>query len=209
MTRDPQTRPDGAGARTTMHARAAIAGDPKSLDWLVARLEPLLVAQARYRLGPGARREVEPEDLVSGAWMITLPRLADLVAREGRITPVLLKFLTTAIANQVRNLTSRRQRRQGAVLALLDETDLEAVDETQGVAARVQDRELHEQVRQAIDELEQNDREIVILRGIEQQPAKAVSDQLGISAPAVDQRYSRALRRLRERLPQSVFAEID
>ena len=41
----PQT-PAGA---TSVHLRRAIDGDETSLDWIVERLTPLLLAQARYR----------------------------------------------------------------------------------------------------------------------------------------------------------------
>lgn len=51
-------------------------------------------------------------------------------------------------------------------------------------------------------------REVLVLRGIEQEPTRTVAVILEITPAAVDQRYSRALKRLRELMPDSVFAEL-
>lgn len=56
--------------------------------------------------------------------------------------------------------------------------------------------------------LEGQDREILVLRGIEQYRNQTVAKQLGLSPQAVAMRFSRALDRLRERLPGSVFEEL-
>ena len=59
------------------------------------------------------------------------------------------------------------------------------------------------------DERREEDDRTKLLRGIEQLPAKTVAEMLGIAAAAVDKRYSRALTRLRKKLGDSVFDEID
>src|SRR5262245_47363366 len=102
--RDASSADDGsadAGDLTSFHVQRAESGDAESLDWIVRRLSPLLLAQADFRLGPRLRRLHDPEDLVSTVWAITLPRLGELGAREGRKTPVLLSFLTTTLLNRV------------------------------------------------------------------------------------------------------------
>jgi RNA polymerase sigma factor (sigma-70 family) len=63
-------------------------------------------------------------------------------------------------------------------------------------------------VHACIDELNQNDREIVILRGVEQLPNQTVATILDLTPQAVAMRYRRALERLRDRLPGSVFDEL-
>ena len=199
---DPQQ--SGETGRTTMHVQRAAAGDAKSLSWIIAHLTPLLAAQADYRLGAALRKEVDAEDLVNGAWVVALPRLGELQARDGRLTPVLLKFLSTSIILQVKRLVARRRLHpddEGPAAIT------EIPDETRGPATRIANEELHERVGIAIAELAPRDREVIILRGIEQHPARDVAAILEISPPAVDQRYSRALKRLREQLPNSVFDE--
>lgn len=49
--------------------------------------------------------------------------------------------------------------------------------------------------------------EIIILRGIEQQPTEQVAEILEITPKTVFKRYSRALQRLRDSLPESIFSE--
>src|SRR5262249_16732954 len=60
---------------TSLHVRRALTGDAASLEWLVTRLSPLLVLEARERLGPDLGRLYDADDLVQDAWLITLPRL--------------------------------------------------------------------------------------------------------------------------------------
>jgi DNA-directed RNA polymerase specialized sigma24 family protein len=59
-----------------------------------------------------------------------------------------------------------------------------------------------------IRELEPKDREILLLRGVEQQPTGTVAMLLGLTPQAVSMRHKRALDNLRSRLPGSVFDEI-
>lgn len=202
---DGKSLPGGPNAVTTMHVRRAMAGDAASLDWIIARLTPLLVAQAEYRLGPALRQHVDPEDLVNEAWLVALPRLAEFVHHE-RATPVLLKFLSTTMTYRINNLLRRR-----AVAG--PEAPAESVGQlpapTSGVVTRAVRGELADVVRQKIAALEPIDRDVLLLRGIEQHSSQAVAVMLAITPAAVDQRYSRAMKRLREILPDSAFADLD
>ncbi len=194
--------PGAGGARTTVHVRQAIAGDQVSLDWLVARLSPLLLAHARYRLGPLSAR-YDPEDVVHDAWLVVLPRLGDLRAREDRMTPVLLRFLSTAIVNRVRNLLWDRARR-GESAPVLD-----APADRSGAVTKAIRAERAAALHTAIAQLEPADREVVLLRGVEQVSAAAAAVALGITVDAVHKRYQRALAHLRRAVPASVFDEVE
>ncbi|MCA9214559.1 MAG: sigma-70 family RNA polymerase sigma factor [Planctomycetales bacterium] len=61
-------------------------------------------------------------------------------------------------------------------------------------------RELHQRFQNAIEELDENDREIVIMRHVEQLSNQDVATALGLTAPAASMRYLRAIRRLRSLL---------
>lgn len=192
------------GQATSMHVNRAIDGDSRSLDWLVERLDPLLQAQASYRMGPIQQRICDPRDVVQEAWLVLLPRLGSLPPRDGRMTPVLLSFLSTTIINKLNNVLRAELRRDNHE-AEAAHAQPDALDE---VAARVEQRETQTHVNEAIAELVTQDREILILRGIEQRPADEVAQLLDLSKHAVHKRYSRALERLRARLPHSVFGEL-
>ncbi|MBI4604606.1 MAG: RNA polymerase sigma factor, partial [Planctomycetes bacterium] len=64
-------------------------------------------------------------------------------------------------------------------------------------------------VAAAIDELEEGDRSLVILRGIEGQPYKDISLLLRKDENALKVQYHRALEKLRKRLPGGIFDEVE
>lgn len=202
--------PAEPGQATSLHVNRAVAGDAASTSWLIERLNPLLLAQAAFRMGPELRRVCEPADLVHEAWLVLLPRLGTLPPRDGRLTPVLLSFLSTTILNKLNHLLRRELRRK---LTSAGNTDRDPLDDLAGpnseVISAIVRRERQCNVRELLDELPQQDREILVLRGIEQQPAADVATMLDLTNDAVYKRYSRALQRLRARLPDSVFAELN
>ena len=57
-------------------------------------------------------------------------------------------------------------------------------------------------------ELPERDREILILRSIEQVSVRAAASLLGLSENALSVHHHHALRRLRERLPDSIFSDL-
>src|SRR5262245_34138429 len=67
-------------------------------------------------------------------------------------------------------------------------------------AARLQRQELRDRVLAALAVLKEIDREVLVLRHLEQLPAKEIAAVLGVSEGAVHVRHLRALRRLRDRL---------
>lgn len=166
-----------APALTSMHVRRAIEGEPGSLSWLVRRLTPLLRAQVEYRLGEKLRRIYEVDDLVNDAWLVALPKLAELPQRDGRHTPVLLRFLSTTIIYRIQNLLRRHLRGQASDLSALDAESrtISREDLRSGVVTNAVRAERHAAVHDAIADLDERDREIVLLRGIEQQSNSTVS----------------------------------
>lgn len=199
---------------TTWHVRKAIDGDVESTAWMIEHLAPLLLEHAAWRLGPAARW-VDPRDLVQDAWVATLPRLRDLQPRDGRFTPVLLRFLSTTVLFSTQRLLRREAVRRRSAAAPTDADASGAGDAVHGIAsphsdapARAMRSEAQDLVRTAIATLPSPDREIVLMHGIEQQRAHVVAGLLGLSKDAVSKRYQRALARLRQAMPSSVFDEL-
>lgn len=196
-----------ADALTTLHVRRARAGDLESLAWLAQRFQPLLRAQARYRLGGFGARALEPDDLVGEVWAVALPKLAALDTRDGRATPVVLRFLSTTLLQIANNHVRKSLRRGDAPRA---DAELEGLsDAGRRVLSEVGAREESRALQAAIDELAERDREVVLLRGIEQLSNADAATLLGETPNAVSLRYRRALERLRARLPGSVFDELE
>ncbi|MBL8724435.1 MAG: sigma-70 family RNA polymerase sigma factor [Planctomycetes bacterium] len=200
--------PPDPHSNTTLHLAAAIAGDMSSLGWLVAHLSPLLLAQARWRLGATLRSACDPEDLVQDAWLVALPRLRDLMPRDGRTTPVLLRFLATTIVQRVNNLARDLLRRRGTGGAAAGHDPAAVTAAQTGVVTAAVRHELREALLVTIDSLDARDREVLLLRGVEQRSLQTTAELLGVSTDAVSMRFARALARLRQHLPSALADDL-
>ena len=195
---------------TSIHVHQAVEGDMQSYDWLIRRFAPLLLAQASNRLGPHLRRWYDPEDIVQEVWAVALPRLAGLTPRDGRLTPVVLKFLSTTVLYRVQNLLQKHLR-AGAGESVEKEvgaTFSQLPDETSQLISRAIRHERKDALWQAIEQLPELDREIVVQRGIEQNPVQEIAMLLNEKPNTITVRYRRALERLRTSFPESVLAEL-
>ncbi|HEX5053628.1 MAG TPA: sigma-70 family RNA polymerase sigma factor [Planctomycetota bacterium] len=193
---------------TSMHIRGAIAGDRGDLDWTIERLTPMLLAQARYRMRGRLRRICEAEDVVAHAWQVALPRLSDLVAREGRFGPVLVKFLSTAILLRINELLRVEARQLAAAGGSPTGLAERLPDPATGVWSAIVQRERAGIVQRTLDGLPACDREVIVLRLVEQRGSAEVARLLGLTTGAVNVRLHRALGRLREALPATVFDDL-
>lgn len=198
---------------TSLHIARATKGEPASRAWIVERFTPVLLAQARYRLRGPLAQTCDAFDLVQDVWAITLPRLPDLRSRDGRWTPVVLKFLSTTLLRQINHLLRKQiaNRARGAPTPAGDEQPrIAAVPaDVTGVVTRLDRNAAADALHRALDALPDDEREAVLLRGIEQLSNREVARTLGVADHVVTRRYQRALARLREELPDSVFCEID
>ncbi len=201
--------------QTTLHVRQAMAGDMESLGWVVRRLSPLLLTQARYRLSGRLASVFDPEDLVADVWAVALPRLGRLGDRDGRHTPVLVRFLSTTLLYRFNNLvqkhiTGKPLKEEPAGDGSEGEEAVARLSaaQTSVVSAAIRG-ELGGEILKALEGLAEKDREVVVLRGVEQNSNKDVATILGEQPNTVAVRYKRALERLRKQLPDSVFAELE
>lgn len=202
---------DNDPGRTSQNLRRAVDGDRAALEQVVERLTPLLLAQARHRIGPVLAAEVDPEDVVADVWLRTLPKLAEIGAEADRRTPVLLRYLSTSVLQRINNLVTRTLRR-GPRAADLDDATPGGLDDLEAsvthVVSRIARGELSEQVLERLDRLPEDDRAVVVLRGIEQRPFRDVAELLGVTENTATVRYRRALEKLRAELPGSLFDEL-
>jgi RNA polymerase sigma factor (sigma-70 family) len=200
---------------TSFHVQRAETGDPVSLEWVVRRFSPVLLAQARFRLGARLRTLTDPEDLVSEVWAIALRRLVELGMRDGRKTPVLLRFLTTTLLNRVNDLVKseikrpRGQHRPAPGDSGASDALAAIPAESHSIISSILSRERDDALAAAIAGLDPLDQKVVFLRGIEQNSGATVAQLLATTEKAVSMRYRRALERLKLLLPDSIFSELD
>ena len=67
-------------------------------------------------------------------------------------------------------------------------------------AAAATQREIAIMVEESIEQMDDQDREIILMRHYEHLSNQEIADVLGLSGPAASMRYLRAVRRLREML---------
>ena len=191
---------------TSIRVRSAMGGDRDAVAWLVERLSPVLLAQARWRLRGRAQALADAEDVVAHAWQVALPRLPELVARDGRFGPVLVRFLASIVLRRVNELLRAAARR---VVAMGGSAQVDGVAAREpGVVTHAIQREHGELAQRALAAVDEADRDVIVLRLLEQRPAAEVGAMLGLTANAVHVRLHRALARLRAALPASAFTDL-
>jgi RNA polymerase sigma-70 factor (ECF subfamily) len=207
----PDRTADGSDS-TSFHVRRAGEGMAESLAWIVARFTPLLRAQADYRLRGRLRRFVEPDDLVGEVWAVVLPRIRELRPREDHWTPVLLKFLSTTLLHKLNHVMTSYARIARKPEQLPPVTGTNPVSKlpaevTSALTHAARDEASH-RLHEALDRLEPEEREVLVLRGIEQLPHAEVARLLGATTGAVTMRYHRTLEKLRASLTGSLLDEL-
>lgn len=196
---------------TTLHVRRALDGGDESVAWIVHRFTPFLSAQARHRLGPVVARILDPDDIVADAWLIALERLPQFDPGDRRATPVLLTWLGQVVRN-VANNALRAHLRGEDRKAPVPATDTHPLLRVPGDLGRLVEEaasaETSKALVEAIFALEEDTRELVILRGVEGLSNQEIGASLGLKPNTVSHRYARALDRLRSALPASLLAEL-
>ena len=201
------------GEQTTHHVRGAVEGNAASLTWLIERFSPLLRMQAEYRLGKTMAGRISPDDVVQDAWLAVLPKLGSLVAQGGRLTPVLVSYLSKTVCgraiNHLRAHLTRSVREQPlesrtGTGAVASDAIASLVRTSSGMAAA---SEFAQQLTAALRSLRDKDRDVIVLRLIEGRTNAEAALELDERPNAVAQRYHRAILALRERLPASLIDE--
>jgi RNA polymerase sigma factor (sigma-70 family) len=185
-----------------------LRGDQQGLAWLIERWSPLLSAQAAYRLGPLLRRDSDAEDVVAEAWLVFLNRMGELTPQVCGNGPRLLAFLSQTVLNIINRNLAKSIRRRGTPSpdAARERFSGEEASVT-GVVTQAARGESWAAVLSALAKLSPEDREIVILRGVEGRTNVQAALELGEDPSTVSHRYQRALTKLRNLLPRSVFDE--
>jgi RNA polymerase sigma-70 factor (ECF subfamily) len=192
----------------------ALDGDRESLGWLVTRFTPLLKAQASWRLGPTFDGRCPADDIVAEAWLVALRKRGDIVRDGRRSTPRLLAFLGTTVLN----ITNRRIEeflRRGDLQGPLPwasyegETPGGIADTVTGAVTNAARNETAAMLEATLQSLAPADREVILLRVVEGLSNQEAARSLGEAPNTVSQRYSRALARLREALPESFLADLE
>jgi RNA polymerase sigma-70 factor (ECF subfamily) len=188
------------------------AGDRKAVDRLLARHRPDLRRFIELRLDAAIRARVDPSDVVQETQLEAFRRLPDFLER--RPMPFRLWLRKTAYERLLKVQRHHRQAAQRSVereVAWPEHSSVLLAQRLLGSgpspSQRLAQREIVRRVRQALAKLSQVDREILLMRQVEELSYQEVAWLLEIEPAAARQRYGRALLRLRKVLFEGGPAE--
>ena len=197
---------DDAGSSTSLALERAFNGDRESWDRVVGRLTPLLLLQAKHHLGTALGRFCDPEDLVAEVWLVALEKLPGFTVKYGHRTPVVVKYLSTTLRNRLSDLVKKHLRKPGDDREAPLSADPSA--SSPGVATLAAIEEGKNLLRDLLAQLTEEERALLVLRGVEDLPTAEVATLMGLTPNTVAVRHRRLLARLREQYPDSVLAEL-
>jgi RNA polymerase sigma-70 factor (ECF subfamily) len=208
---DTRHQPD-----TDQLLQRARGGDASARDGLLARHRPRLRRMVRLHLDPRLGARVDPSDVVQETLAEAARRLDDYLRRPPLpFYPWLRQIALDRLVDlRRRHLRARKRsvaREEPGVLSLPDESAAELaarlIDLGSSPSRHLLREELRERVRAALGRLPAADREVLVLRHLEQMPAREVAAVLGVGEGAVRMRLVRALGRLRDLLDQDLGEE--
>jgi RNA polymerase sigma-70 factor (ECF subfamily) len=189
-------------------ARARL-GDDGALSGLFETFRPHLVHMVALRLDAALRPRLDPDDVVQQSWLEIVRRFPEWRAHAAPPFQVWVRLVTSEVLTQARRhhlAAHMRDARHEIVVAgsrpsvsaasVADVLVGSATTPTQAAARE----ELRARVLSALEDLEDLDREIVVLRQFEGLSNEDAAVELGIEPPAASKRFVRALARLRPAL---------
>ena len=183
-------------------------GEPAAVERLLSSHRDPLRRMIALRLDPALAARVDASDIVQDVLLEVHRRLSDFLRNpEAMSFPLWLRHIAKDHIIDAHRRHRQAQRRSldreqpivPAVLADHSSYELagQLLDPELTPATEAMRRELQRRLDAAISELDEDDREIILLRHREQMANQDVANVLGLSEAAASMRYLRAVRRLR------------
>jgi RNA polymerase sigma-70 factor (ECF subfamily) len=194
-----QLQPDSAQTQSLL--QLIRAGDRQAFEQLFARHQAYLHRLVELRMDSRLRPRVDPSDVVQEAYVEALNRLKGYLQRPAlpfRLWLRQIAFDRTLKARRHHLGTARRSLEKEVPLpeqsSLVLARQLLAPDSTP--SQQLDQRELVRRLRQAVAQLPEADREVVMMRHFEGLSNQEVACLLGIDPAVASKRHGRAMLRL-------------
>jgi RNA polymerase sigma-70 factor (ECF subfamily) len=184
----------------------AAAGNPGAASDLLEQHRAALRRMIALRLDRGVARRVDASDVVQDVLLEASKRLADYLQDPRMPFHLWLRHMALDRMIDLHRRHHAQRRDVGRERALQagpfgDKSSLDLAAQLQDQeltpAAAAIRKELASRFLAALDQLDEQDREIILLRHVEQMGNSAAAEALGLAPAAAGMRYLRALRRLR------------
>ncbi len=197
-----------AFSETQELVRRGREGDREALDDLFSRHRERLGRMVRLRLDWRLKGRVAPDDVIQEVYLEALRRLPEYLEEPKVPFFVWLRFLTGQKLVDLQRLhlgaQARDARREVRLLgrAMPAATSADLAGQLLGTQTTpsevVQRAELKLKLKEALDQMDATDREVLILRHYENLTHEEVAHELSIARPAAIQRYVRALKKIQK-----------
>lgn len=191
---------------TDLLLRDARTGDAWAVAALLERYRQRLNQMVQVRLHPRVRCRIDPSDVVQETLFAASQKMSTYLADQPLpFYPWLRQIAWEKLVHlHDRHLRAAKRsvvREQFQQTELSDESAIDLAQRLIGDAsspsAAALGHELRQRVRQALDDLVDADREMLLLRYLEQMSSKEIAAIMGTSEAAVNMRHMRALERMR------------
>lgn len=195
-----QSKPD-----TELLLQQLVAGDDRAAEALLGKHRDRLKKMVSCRMDPRLAARVSPSDVVQET-MITAARDLDSFAKDRPMPfyPWLRRLAWNRLMDLQRRHLYRQKRavgREEQAAPMTDQSLFELAKRLVGhgpsPSRAAQTRETRERLRAALDELEPTQREVLLLKYVEDMTLAEAAAVLDITVDAAKMRHLRAVQRLR------------
>ncbi len=181
--------------------------DSSAIDELLDRHRNSLRRMVDFRLDGKIKRRIDVSDVVQDVLVEASRRLQDYLANPTMAFHLWIRQIAKdriIDAHRRHRVSAKRSvdREQPLAAAPVDQSTMELAgqlcDPQLTPAAAATQRELSIHVQAAIEHLDENDRDIILMRHYEQLSNQEIAVALELTEPAASMRYLRALKRLRK-----------
>jgi RNA polymerase sigma-70 factor (ECF subfamily) len=178
-------------------------GDARALDSLLARHRPELLRFVDCHLDPRLSARVDPSDVVQEAQMEVSRRMDDFLRRRPMPFHVWIRKTAYERLLQLRRTHLGAARRSvNREVAWPERSSLllarPLLHAAPSASQEAEARELADRVSRAVADLNEADREVLLMRHAQELPYEEIACLLDIEPAAARKRYGRALLRLRK-----------
>lgn len=188
---------------TSTLVRGARDGDSGCVDALARRLQPWMLAYVRPRWprsGP-----VDAEDVVAEVWLEIVQRIPTFRVEGGAPGRQFRAYTIKTLASRIVD----RRRQALRTPAPAGELRTSMLDPSADVVIHASAREGAALLRSVFDDLPDDERKLLLVLGLQDEPAAAAAKELGISVDATHKRWQRLRARLQTQLPSALLAFFD